>query len=81
MFLISSSDRPELAKAREAKDNDDADTVKAALESLTAASHKLAQVMYQAQGAPGGEAPGGGGPTGDGGGGGDDVIDAEYEDA
>jgi len=70
----------ELAKAREAKDSDDLDTTKGALESLTAASHKLAQVMYQAQGgdaggaAPGGDAPGGGG-------GGDDVIDAEYEDA
>ena len=70
----------ELAKAREAKDNDSADAVKAALESLTASSHKLAQVMYQAQGAPGGAAPGDAGAT-DGGAGGDDVIDAEYEDA
>jgi len=70
----------ELAKAREAKDNDDPEAVKAALESLTAASHKVAQVMYQAQGAEGGgAAPDAGGSAGDGGG--DDVIDAEYEDA
>ena len=72
----------ELAKAREAKDKDELDVVKAALESLTQASHKLAQVMYESQGAPGGAAPGGEAPGGAaGGGGGDDVIDAEYEDA
>ncbi len=66
----------ELAKAREAKDKDELDVVKAALESLTQASHKLASVMYESQGAPDGAAPEGGG-SGDG----DDVIDAEYEDA
>ncbi|MBX2798798.1 MAG: molecular chaperone DnaK [Myxococcales bacterium] len=72
----------ELAKAKEAKDSDDLEQVKAALESLTAASHKLAQVMYEASG---GQAPAGEGPDGDStpknGGGDDDVIDAEYEDA
>ncbi|HHO52191.1 MAG TPA: molecular chaperone DnaK [Deltaproteobacteria bacterium] len=70
----------ELGRAREAKDSDDLPKVKGALESLTAASHKLAQVMYEASGGqtpPGGDA-GGGSP---GGGGDDDVIDAEYEDA
>jgi len=71
----------ELAKAREAKDKDELDVVKAALESLTQASHKLAQVMYESQGAPGGAAPGGEAPSGAAGGGDDDVIDAEYEDA
>jgi molecular chaperone DnaK len=69
----------ELTKARESKDSDDLDTVKGALDSLTQASHKLAQVMYQSQGgdagAAGGAAPGGNAS------GGDDVIDAEYEDA
>jgi len=70
----------ELAKAREAKDNDDLDVVKAALESLTQASHKLASVMYESQGAPDG-APPEGGDEGGGSGDGDDVIDAEYEDA
>ncbi len=72
----------ELSKAREAKDSDDLEAVKAALESLTQASHKLAQVMYESSGG----APEGGesGPETDGDGdssGGDDVIDAEYEDA
>jgi molecular chaperone DnaK len=70
----------ELAKAREAKDKDELDVVKAALDSLTQASHKLAQVMYESQGDPAGGAPGAdaGGAAG---GGDDDVIDAEYEDA
>jgi len=71
----------ELSSAREAKDSDDLAAVKAALEALTAASHKLAQVMYEASGgaAPeGGEAPAGDDTSG---GGDDDVIDAEYEDA
>jgi molecular chaperone DnaK len=74
----------ELVKAREAKDSDDVDRVKSALESLTQASHKLAQVMYEGAGAAGGgAAPGGQAGSGDGGAkkGGEDVIDAEYEDA
>jgi molecular chaperone DnaK len=69
----------ELVKARDAKDKDDIQLVKSCLESLTAASHKLAQVMYESQGASGG-APDDGGKSA-GGGGNDDVIDAEYEDA
>jgi len=56
-------------------------TVKGALDSLTQASHKLAQVMYESAGAAaGGQAPppeGGAGKAKDG----EDVIDAEYEDA
>ncbi|RME28909.1 MAG: molecular chaperone DnaK [Deltaproteobacteria bacterium] len=71
-----------LSKAKEALDSDDVDTIKQANESLSAASHKLAEAAYQAAGAG---APGGGAATGDGGasGGGDDddVIDAEYEEA
>ncbi|MBW1881207.1 MAG: hypothetical protein JRJ84_22870, partial [Deltaproteobacteria bacterium] len=61
-------------------DSDDKDKIKSAFDDLTAASHKLAEVMYQTTSAPGGETP----PGGDGDGGGtdaDDVIDAEYEDA
>jgi molecular chaperone DnaK len=71
----------ELQSAREAKDKDDANVVKSALEKLTAASHKLAQVMYQSSGGAAGGAPGG--AAGDAGGGkkDGDVIDAEYEDA
>ena len=74
----------ELVKAREAKDSDDVGRVKSALESLTQASHKLAQVMYEGAGAAGGgAAPGGQAGSGEGGPkkGGEDVIDAEYEDA
>jgi molecular chaperone DnaK len=66
--------------AKEAMDSDDKDKIKSAFDGLTAASHKLAEVMYQTAGAPGGAtAPG----TDDDAGGtdADDVIDAEYEDA
>jgi molecular chaperone DnaK len=74
----------ELGAARQAKDSDDLATVKSALDKLTQASHKLAQVMYESAGggAPGGQA-GGGAAGGEAGGkkGGEDVIDAEYEDA
>lgn len=68
-----------LTAAREAKDSDDADVLQSAFDQLTAASHKLAEVMYQ-QGEGGGEAPAGAAPSGDAGDS-DDVIDAEYEDA
>jgi molecular chaperone DnaK len=70
----------ELNHAREAKDKDDPDLLKAAFDQLTSAAHKLAEVMYQSQGAA--PPPGAGGDTGEGGGKKDgDVIDAEYEDA
>src|SRR5690606_21682835 len=39
----------ELASARSALDSDDRATVKAAFDKLTAASHKLAEVMYQSE--------------------------------
>ena len=64
-------------QTREAKDSDDLATIKGVHDKLTAASHKLAEVMYQGQQ---GEAPEAGGES-EGGSGGDDVIDAEYEDA
>ncbi len=65
----------EVKSAREALDTDDVARLKSAFDSLTQASHKLAQAAYQSQGA----APAGGaaGPNK----GGDDVIDAEYEEA
>jgi len=69
----------ELASAKEALDSDDLDTIKAAFESLTAASHKLAEIMYQSEQAS--EGADGAAPSGGAGAGGDDVIDAEYEDA
>ncbi len=67
--------------AKKALDSDDPAVMKSATESLTAASHKLAEVMYsqggEAGGAAGGAAPG----AEDGGTSSDDVIDAEFEEA
>ncbi|MBN2055250.1 molecular chaperone DnaK [bacterium] len=74
-------------EARKAKGSQDVEQLRAAMETLTKASHKLAEVMYreaqaqyQRSHAPGdGNAqnpdpgPGGGGAD-------DDVVDAEYED-
>jgi len=70
----------ELASAKEALDSDDLESIKSAFDSLTAASHKLAEIMYQNEDQ--GEGTDGAAPSGgDAGAGGDDVIDAEYEDA
>ncbi len=77
-----------LAEAKKALEADDLDAMKAATETLTQASHKLAEVMYQQQ-AAGQDGPAGGagaagaaggsqaagGPAGDAD---DEVIDAEY---
>jgi len=79
-----------LGKARKVLENSDSDaaTMKQAVEELTQASHKLAELMYQqaayqqAQGSDGGAGKAGGGKHGDGPGKpDDDVIDAEYEDS
>jgi molecular chaperone DnaK len=65
----------QLETAKGALDSDDLDTLKSAFESLTAASHKLAEVMYQAeQGGDEGAPPSPGPDDGD-------VIDADFEDA
>ena len=71
-----------LEESREAKDSDDLAEVTAAYEALTAASHKLAEVMYQQpeEGAAPGEADAGAPPP-PGASPDDDIIDAEYEDA
>ncbi len=72
-----------LAQAKEALDSDDLETLKAANEKLSGASHKLAEAAYQAAGAGAGGAAAAG-PEGNAGGGSgddDDVIDAEYEEA
>ena len=65
----------QLETAKGALDSDDLDTLKSAFESLTAASHKLAEVMYQAEQGGGEGAPPS--PDSDDG----DVIDADFEDA
>jgi molecular chaperone DnaK len=77
-----------ITEARAAIESDDLGKIKSALEKLNAATHTLAQQMYQGAGGAGG---GGGAPGGGEAGGGssdpkssgkkDDVIDAEYEDA
>jgi len=74
-----------VAEGKEALDTDDSDRIKAAFDALTAASHKLAEVAYSAasagaEGAPG-EAPEAGDDQGSSDKGGDDVIDAEFEEA
>jgi len=75
-----------LSEARESLKSEDVDRMKRAQESLTRASHKLAEIMYrEAQGQPGGAqggptaggsagAPGGAGPKEG------EVVDAEFED-
>ncbi|MFH7319733.1 molecular chaperone DnaK [Desulfurivibrio sp. D14AmB] len=75
----------EIASLRKLMEGDDAEAIKKGTESLTQASHKLAEMMYAQAGGqaggPGGEA--GGGPEDGGTGGGkkddDDVVDADYE--
>jgi len=68
-----------LSAAKQALEGGDAGAMKKAAESLTQASHKMAEAMYQktqAAGATGGAAP----PPGEATGASDDVIDAEYVD-
>ncbi|CAK8710958.1 molecular chaperone DnaK [Candidatus Electronema halotolerans] len=73
----------EIEKVKKALEGDDAEAIKAATESLTNASHKLAELMYAqaSQGAPGADA--GAGATGGTSSGGkkddDDVVDADFE--
>jgi molecular chaperone DnaK len=71
----------ELTQAKEALDSDEIDLLKSSFESLTTASHKLAEVMYQSEQAEGGaEAGGDAGASDSKNNDNDDVIDAEYSD-
>ena len=76
----------EIENVKKALEGDDVDTIKNASDALTAASHKLAELMY-AQAAkdnpdggptppPGGDS---GAPKGDGGKDDDDIVDADFE--
>ena len=69
----------EIENVKKAMEGDDVEALKAAVEALTQASHKLAEIMYsqasQDQGAPGGEAGGDAGAKKDD----DDVVDADFE--
>ncbi|MEE4137622.1 MAG: molecular chaperone DnaK [Desulforhopalus sp.] len=70
----------EIENVKKVKDSDDMAAIKAAVEALTQASHKLAELMYQ-QAAK--DKPEGGDDSGAGGGQGkkkdDDVVDADFE--
>jgi molecular chaperone DnaK len=73
-----------LGDLKQAMEGDNIDEIKRLTETLTHASHALAQSMYQQAGPAGGQpgGPGNAGPSGSGpaGGSGDDeVVDAEYE--
>ncbi len=70
-----------IAETKEALKGEDHDRLKAAMESLTQASHRLAELMYQQSSTPGqdpnpgaGAPPQDGAPKKD-----DDVIDADFE--
>jgi len=81
----------QIAAAKKAMEGSDPDAIRAAVQSLTQASHKLAEQLYKQTG--GGAAPGGGGagaggpdagqtpPPGAGSGKDGPVVDAEFEEA
>ncbi len=77
----------EIANLKKALEGEDIEAIKSATESLTQASHKLAELMYaQASQGQGGESSGGAGAAGSGpegeggpGKGDDDVVDADFE--
>ncbi|NQS71134.1 MAG: molecular chaperone DnaK [Desulfobulbaceae bacterium] len=73
----------EIEKVKKAVEGEDTDAIKSATESLTQASHKLAEMMYaqasQQQGAAGGAAGASPGAGPDKGKDDDDVVDADFE--
>jgi molecular chaperone DnaK len=80
-----------LSESRTALNSNDAEPMNNAFNRLQTASHKLAEVLYNQQGASGGQTTGdeqassagagaSGSTSGNAGGGADDVIDAEYVD-
>ncbi|MBI4636493.1 MAG: Hsp70 family protein, partial [Candidatus Rokubacteria bacterium] len=72
-----------LAEAREALKGDDTERMKRAQETLTRASHKLAEIMYREAQAKGGQPGGASGEGGDGRASGPkegEVVDAEFTD-
>ena len=71
-----------LGEAKESLKGDDVERMKRAQETLTKASHKLAEIMYrEAQAQPGDAQPGaGGGQQAPGGPKEGEVVDAEFED-
>jgi molecular chaperone DnaK len=70
----------EIENVKKVKDSDDVNSIKSAVDALTQASHKLAELMYQQAAKDNPDGKGGGGSTGgsskkdD-----DDVVDADFE--
>ncbi len=65
---------------KQAKDSDNLEDIKAKIEALSQASHKLAEVMYQQASQQGGDQAGGAGPEAGGAAADDDdVVDADFE--
>ncbi|BDD87832.1 molecular chaperone DnaK [Desulfofustis limnaeus] len=75
----------EIENVKNAVKGDDLATIKSAVEALTNASHKLAEIMYaqaakeNPEGGGPGTGPGAGSTGGKGGKGDDDVVDADFE--
>ena len=69
-----------LEKGREAIKGSDKDEMETAIEEISKASHKLAEVLYQAAQGEAGAAEGEPGAPGGSGGSDEDVVDAEYTD-
>jgi molecular chaperone DnaK len=69
-----------LEKGREAMKGSDKEEIESAIEEISQASHKLAEVLYQAAQSEAGSAEGEPAASGDPGGSDDDVVDAEYTD-
>jgi len=69
-----------LEKGREAIKGSDKDEMESAIEEISKASHKLAEVLYQAAEGDAGAAEGEQAAAGDPAAGDDDVVDAEYTD-
>ena len=69
-----------LEKGREAINGSDKDEMESAIEEISKASHKLAEVLYEAAQGEAGAGEGEPAPTGDSGESDDDVVDAEYTD-
>ncbi len=70
----------EVANLKKTMEGDDIEAIKKGIETLTQASHKLAETMYsQTGGQPGGPEAGGAEDAAAGGKGDEDVVDADYE--
>lgn len=72
----------EIENVKKVKDGEDTEAIKSAVDALTQASHKLAELMYQQasqQAPPGDDAGAGGGEDAKKKGDDDDVVDADFE--